>query len=137
MFTMIVQTNIQNPERKSRTESRHIDEKNIVQWLGETFGIFRQLAAEWRRIAFEYYLFWNISSSNKHWRQSRFETSQETVVKKIINGKVSSVLISLWFASVYGATSSNQNCVSPLLLCLQKYKNSNSLKTYLYSTSHP
>ena len=25
-----------------------------MQWLGDTFGIFRRLAAEWRRIAFVY-----------------------------------------------------------------------------------
>ena len=35
------------PERKIRSESRDIDENQIVQWLGETFGIFCRLAAEW------------------------------------------------------------------------------------------
>ena len=41
-------------ERKICSESRDIDENKIVQWLGETFGIFRLLSAEWRRIAFVY-----------------------------------------------------------------------------------
>ena len=58
--------------------------------------------------------------SNKRWRQRRFEPSQETGVKKMINGNVSSEFISLWFASVHGAASSIQNCVSPLVLRLQK-----------------
>ena len=43
--------------------------------------------------------------SNKRWHQRRFEPSQETGVKKMINGNVSSEFISLWFASVHGAAS--------------------------------
>ena len=39
-------------------------------------------------------------NSNKRWRQRRFEPSQETGVKKMKNGNVSSAFISLWFASV-------------------------------------
>ena len=35
-----------------RSESRDIDENDIVQWLGETFGIFRRLLAEFRRVMF-------------------------------------------------------------------------------------
>ena len=41
-------------ERKKCSKSRDIDENTIVHWLGETFNIFRRLAAEWRRIAFVY-----------------------------------------------------------------------------------
>ena len=41
---------------------------------------------------------------NKRWRQRRFEPSQETGVKKMINGNVSSEFILLWFASVYGSS---------------------------------
>ena len=52
MVTLFVQNNIQKPERKIRSESRDIDENDIVQWLGETFGIFRRLAAEWHRLMF-------------------------------------------------------------------------------------
>ena len=59
-------------------------------------------------------------NSNKSWRQRRFGPSQETGVKKIINGNVSSEFISLWFASVHGAASSIQKFVSPLVLRLQK-----------------
>ena len=33
------------------SESRNIDENDIVQWI-ETFGIFRWLAAGWRLMAF-------------------------------------------------------------------------------------
>ena len=44
--------NIQKNERKICSESR--DENKIVQWLGETIGIFRPLAADLRRIAFVY-----------------------------------------------------------------------------------
>ena len=32
------------PERKICSEIRDIDENDIVQWLGETFGIFPRLA---------------------------------------------------------------------------------------------
>ena len=42
------------PERKIRSESRDIDENDIVQWPDETVGIFRRLAAEWRRLMFVY-----------------------------------------------------------------------------------
>ena len=66
--------------------------------------------------------------SNKRWRQRRFEPSQETGVKKMINGNVSSEFISLWFASVHGAANSIQNCVSPLVLRYKKYKNGNSAR---------
>ena len=38
-------------EHKTHSESRDINENNIVQWLGETFRIFHQLAAEWCQIA--------------------------------------------------------------------------------------
>ena len=41
-------------ERKICSESRDIDENKIVQWLGETFGIFRRLSVKWRRRAFVY-----------------------------------------------------------------------------------
>ena len=75
--------------------------------------------------------------SNKRWRQRRFEPSQETGVKKMINGNVSSEFISLWFASVHGAASSIQNCVSPLLLRLQKVQKRQLCKTYSLTTSHP
>ena len=55
MVTLFVKNNMQKtPERKICSESRDINENKIVQWLGETFGIFRRLAAEWRRIAFVY-----------------------------------------------------------------------------------
>ena len=46
MITLFVQNNIQKPERKICSESRDIDENDIVQWLGETFDIFRRLAAK-------------------------------------------------------------------------------------------
>ena len=42
------------------------------------------------------------------------------VVKKVINGNVSSEFISLGFVSVHGAASSIQNCAPPLVLRLQK-----------------
>ena len=84
------------------------------------FGIIHRLAAEWRQIPF-YEVVGNMAGSNKRWRQMQFEPSQEKdVLKMTINGNVSSELILLWFASVYGAASSIQNCVSPLVLCSQK-----------------
>ena len=75
--------------------------------------------------------------SNKRWRQRRFEPSQETGVKKMINGNLSSEFISLWFANVHGAASSIKNCVSPLVLRLQKVQERLLCKTYSLTTSHP
>ena len=75
--------------------------------------------------------------SNKRWRQRRFEPAQETGVKKMINGNMLSEFISLWFASVHGAASSIQNCVSPLVLRLQKVQEWLLCKTYSLTTSHP
>ena len=49
------------PERKIRSESRDIDENDIVQWLGETFSIFRWLAAEWRWLMFVYVVIGNMA----------------------------------------------------------------------------
>ena len=47
MIILFVQNNmLKQNERKTRSESRDIDENDIVQWLNETFGIFRLLAAE-------------------------------------------------------------------------------------------
>ena len=127
-------------ERKTRCKSKDIDENNIVQWLGKTFGIIRRLAAEWRRIRF-YDVIGNMAGSNK--RCSRGDSSNRTqekgVLKKTINGNVPSEVVSLWFASVYGAAASSiQNCVWPLVLRLKKYKNGNfACKAYLCLTSHP
>ena len=118
MYTMFVQNDMkEKPERKTRSESRDINENKIVQWLGESFGsaCIRRQAAEWRRLRF-YDVIRNMASSNNRWRQRRLESSQENM----INGKMSSELILLWFASVYGAASSIQHCVLPLVLRLRK-----------------
>ena len=116
---MFIQTDVKNKRKQNTQWKQNIDKNKIVQWLGDTFGVIPRLAAEWRRIP-SYDVIWNMAGSNKRWRQRRFEPSQEKdVLKKIINGNVSSELILLWLASVYGA-SSIQFCVSPLVLRLQK-----------------
>ena len=62
-----------------------------------------------------------MAGTNKRRRQRRFEPSQEKdVLKKVKHGNMSSELILLWYASVHGAASSIQNCVSPQALRLQK-----------------
>ena len=66
---------------KTRNESRDINENKIVQWLGETLGIIGRLAAEWRWIPF-YDVIGNMAGGNKHWRQRRFEPSQEWCFKE-------------------------------------------------------
>ena len=48
-------------DRKTRSESRDIDENDIAQCLGEMFGIFSRLAAEWRRLAFVYEVIRNMA----------------------------------------------------------------------------
>ena len=90
-----------------------IDENDIFQWL----CIFRRLAAEWGQKAFVYDVIVNMAMATSV--DARGD-SQETSVKKMINGNVSLELNSLWFAGVYGAASSIQNCVSPPVLRLQK-----------------
>ena len=77
------------PECKIRSEIGDINEKDIILWLGETFGIFRRLAAEWRQKSVCLWHHREHGDSNKGWRQRRFEPSQETDVKKMINGNVS------------------------------------------------
>ena len=89
------------------------------------------------RRAFVYDVIGKMAGSNKRWRQMRFEPLRETGVKKIINGNVSSEYLSWWFASEYGATSSIQNCVSPLVLRLQNAQEQYICKTYSLTTSHP
>ena len=54
MVTLFVKNNIQKNKRKIWSESRDIDETKIVKWLGQMFGIFRRLVAEWRQIVFVY-----------------------------------------------------------------------------------
>ena len=46
MVTLFLQNNIQKLERKTRSESRDIDENNMFQGPGETLGFFRRLAAD-------------------------------------------------------------------------------------------
>ena len=58
----------EKPERKKRSESRDIYENDIVQWHGETFGIFRRLAAEWRRQAFVYDVIGNMAMATSNIR---------------------------------------------------------------------
>ena len=118
---------------KTRCESRDIDENKIVQSLGETFGMIRRLATEWGGKPF-YDVTGHMAGSNKRYRQRWFEPSQEWFLKKMINDNVSSDLILLWFASVYGAASYIPNCVSHLVLRLQKVLERWLCKTYLYST---
>ena len=52
--SLFVQSNIQKPRTQKRSESGDIDENNIFLRLGETFGIFRRMAAEWGRVVFVY-----------------------------------------------------------------------------------
>ena len=61
MVTLFDKTIYKKPERKIRSESKDIDENDIVQSLGETFGIFRRLAAEWRRVMFVYDVIGNMA----------------------------------------------------------------------------
>ena len=48
-------------EHKIRSESRDIDENDIIQRLGETVGIFCLVAAEWRRLMFVYDVIGNMA----------------------------------------------------------------------------
>ena len=67
--------------------------------------------------------------SNKHWGQRRFEPSQETGVKKMINGNVSSEFISLWLRVCNPELQVLSNPASRLwFYAYKKYKNGNSVK---------
>ena len=97
-----VQNKCKKPKRKIRSESRDIDENDIVQRLGETFGIFRRLAVEWRRIPFVYDVIENMAIATS---VARCDSShrKRRGIQKIINGNVSSEFISLWFVGVHGS----------------------------------
>ena len=71
-----------NPECKTRSESWGISENNIIQWLSETFGIFRWLAAELCQITFVYEVIGNMAGSNKRWRQRQFEPLKKRVLRR-------------------------------------------------------
>ena len=61
MVTVHKKQYTKKPECKTRSESRDINENDIGQWLGETFGIFRRLAAEWLWQAFVYDVIGNMA----------------------------------------------------------------------------
>ena len=63
---------------------------------------------------------------NKRWRQRRFEPSQDTGDKKMIDSNVSPEFISSWFAKLYGAASSIKNASRLWFYAYKKYKNGNS-----------
>ena len=81
MITLFVQNNIQKPERKTSSESRDIDENDIVQWLGEMFGIFHQLVAEWHQIALVYDIIGNTAMATRVDARGNSSHSKETCVK--------------------------------------------------------
>ena len=108
------------PNAKICSESRYIDENQIVQRDGETFGIFRRLAAEWRRAAFVYNVIGNMAIATSVDGRGDSSHRKRRMLRRMKNGNVSSEFISLWFASVYGASSYVKNRVSPLVLRLQK-----------------
>ena len=99
MVNLLLKTIYKKPKRKICSESRDFDENKIIQWLDEMFGSFRRLAAEWRRQAFVYDVIGSmaIGTNNVDARgdSGQFGPSQETGVKKMINGNVSSEFISL------------------------------------------
>ena len=119
-----------NPNAKYAVKAdRDIDENKIVRWHDETFGIFRPLVAEWRWILFVYDVIGNMAIATSIDRgQRRFEPSQETGVKKMINGNVSSEFISLWLR-VCKELQVLSNPASRLwFYAYKKYKNGNSVK---------
>ena len=112
MVTPLVQNNIQ----KTRTQNtqwkqryrwkryRSMTRRNVRHFPSASDRMTPNSVCLWRHREH--------GDSNKRWRQSRFEPSPETGVKKMINGNVSSEFISLWFASVHGVAISIKNCVS-------------------------
>ena len=66
--------------------------------------------------------------SNKHWRQRRFEPLQETGVKKMINGNVSSEFISLWIGVCTELQILSKTASCRWFYAYKKYKNGNSAR---------
>ena len=85
MVSLFVQDNVQNTQPKRRTESRDID-KTI--WFIDSAKSSEYSAAEWRRIEFVCDIIMGMAGSKKRWRKRRFEPSQETGLKKMVNGNV-------------------------------------------------
>ena len=137
MVNLVVQNNIQ----KSRTQNTQWKQRyRWKRYRSQTRQNVRYFPPASGRMTPINVCLWRhreYGDSNKRWHQRRFEPSHETGVKKMINGNVSSEFISLWFASVHVAASSIQNCVSPLLLRLQKVQERLLCKTYSHTTSHP
>ena len=130
MVTLFVQNNVQKNERKIRSKSRDIDENDIVQWLGEVnVRHFPPASSRMTPISVCLWRHREHGDSNKRWRQRRFKPSQETGVKKMINGNVPSEFISLWFASVHRAASSIQNFVCLWFYAYKKYKSNSARRT--------
>ena len=48
-------------KRKTHSESRDINENDIIQGIGKMFGIFRLLVAKWRGQAFVYDVIGNMA----------------------------------------------------------------------------
>ena len=109
MVTLLVQNNIQKTHWKQRyrwKRYRSVTRRNVRHFPPAGGRMTPTSVCLWR--------YREYGDVNKHWRQRRVEPSQEMDVKKMINDYVSSDLISLIFANMYGAASSIQNCVSPL-----------------------
>ena len=136
MVTLYKTIYLKKPERKICSERRDIDKNDIVQWVGETFRIFPPASSRMTPNSVCLWRHREHGDINKRWCQRSFKLSQETGVKKLINGNVSSKFVSLWFASVHGAATSIKNCVSPLVLRLQNVQERKLCKMYSLTTSH-
>ena len=98
MVTLLVQRNIQKKNWTQNTQwkqrylwkrYRSITRQNVRHLPPASGRMMPNSVCLWRHREY--------GDSNKRWHQRRFQPSQETGVKKMINGNVSSELILLWF----------------------------------------
>ena len=126
MVTLFVQNNIQktrtqNTQWKQRYRwKRYCSMTRRIWHFPASGGMMPFNVCLWRQREHAY--------SNNRWRQRRFKPSQETGVKKMINGKVSSEFISLWFASAAELQVLSKTASPLLFYAYKKYKNGNSAR---------
>ena len=128
MVTLFVQNNIQKTRTQNTQWKQRYRGKRYCSMTRRNVRHFPSASGRKTPINVYLWLHREHGDSKKRWQQRRFEPSQETGVKKMINGNVSSEFISLWFASGHGAASSIQNCISPLFYAYKNYKNGNSAR---------
>ena len=128
MVTLFVQCDIQ----KTRTQNTQWKQRYRWKWyLSVTRRNVRHFPPASGRMTPASVCLWRHrehGDGNKRWRQRRFEPTQDTSVKKMVNGNVSSEFILLWFTSGTELQVLSKTASRLWIYAYKKYKNSNSAR---------